>query len=47
VKTAPVDLAYGQVVLIILGTLALSMLVLTIPSIISRRINPSTAIRFK
>lgn len=47
VKTAPVDIQYGQVALIILGTLAISMLVLTIPSIISRRINPSTAIRFK
>lgn len=47
VKTAPVDINYWQVITIGLGTLAISMVMLTIPSIISRRINPSTAIRFK
>lgn len=47
IDAAPVAVEYTQVILISLFTLALSMLILVIPSIISRKINPSKALQFR
>lgn len=47
IDAAPVSVDYTQVFLIALFTLVLSMLILVIPSIISRKINPSKALQFR
>ena len=47
VNTAPVEINFSQVLIVILGTFLISMLMLILPSFISRRINPSKALRFK
>ena len=47
VRTAPVSIDYGQVIMIMVGTFAISMLILILPSMISRKINPSRALQFK
>lgn len=47
IDAAPVAVEYTQVIIISLFTLALSMLILVIPSIISRKINPSKALQFR
>jgi len=47
IDAAPVAVDYTQVILIALFTLSLSMLILVIPSIISRKINPSKALQFR
>jgi lipoprotein-releasing system permease protein len=47
VRTAPVAIDYGQVIMIMVGTFAISMLILILPSMISRKINPSRALQFK
>ena len=47
IDAAPVAVDYTQVFLIALFTLVLSMLILVIPSIISRKINPSKALQFR
>ena len=47
IDAAPVAVDYTQVILIALFTLLLSMLILVIPSIISRKINPSKALQFR
>ena len=47
VNTAPVEINFSQVLVVILGTFLISMLMLILPSFISRRINPSKALRFK
>jgi lipoprotein-releasing system permease protein len=47
IDAAPVAVEYTQVILIALFTLSLSMLILVIPSIISRKINPSKALQFR
>lgn len=47
VDSAPVAIDYLQVALIASGTLLLSLLILILPSIISRKINPSKALQFR
>ena len=47
VHVAPVDIRMGDVMLVALGTALVSVLILFIPSIISKKINPSKALRFK
>jgi lipoprotein-releasing system permease protein len=47
VRVAPVAIDYGQVIMIMVGTFAISMLILILPSMISRKINPSRALQFK
>ncbi len=47
VRTAPVDVHFGQVAMIMTGTFLISMLILILPSMISRKINPSKALQFK
>jgi lipoprotein-releasing system permease protein len=47
IDAAPVAVDYTQVILIALFTLSLSMLILVVPSIISRKINPSKALQFR
>jgi lipoprotein-releasing system permease protein len=47
IDAAPVAVEYTQVIIIALVTLALSMLILVLPSIISRKINPSKALQFR
>lgn len=47
IDAAPVSVDYTQVILIALFTSALSMLILVLPSIISRKINPSKALQFR
>jgi len=47
VRTAPVDIDYAQVAMIMSGTFLISMLILILPSMISRKINPSKALQFK
>lgn len=47
VRTAPVDIDYTQVAMIMSGTFLISMLILILPSMISRKINPSKALQFK
>jgi len=47
VRVAPVAIDYGQVLMIVVGTFAISMLILILPSMISRKINPSRALQFK
>jgi ABC-type lipoprotein release transport system permease subunit len=42
-----VAIDYGQVIMIMAGTFAISMLILILPSMISRKINPSRALQFK
>lgn len=44
---APVDIIWWQVVLVALATFLICFLILMIPSLISRRINPSRAIQFR
>jgi lipoprotein-releasing system permease protein len=47
VRVAPVAIDYGQVLMIMVSTFAISMLILILPSMISRKINPSRALQFK
>jgi lipoprotein-releasing system permease protein len=47
VSTAPVDINYLQVLMVAVGTFFVCMLILILPSVISRKINPSKALRFK
>ena len=47
VRTAPVDINYAQVLLVIFGTFLVCLFILVLPSLISRKINPSKALRFK
>jgi lipoprotein-releasing system permease protein len=47
IDAAPVAINYIQVVMIAIGTLLLSFMILIIPSIISRKINPSKALQFR
>lgn len=47
VKEAPVAIDYLQVFMVAGGTLAMSMVMLIMPSVISRKINPVRALRFK
>ena len=47
IDAAPVAIDYTQVVLIGLLTLVLSMVILVLPTIISRKINPSKALQFR
>jgi lipoprotein-releasing system permease protein len=47
VHIAPVDIRLADVMLVALGTAIISFLILFIPSIISKKINPSKALRFK
>ena len=47
VHVAPVDIRIGDVMLVALGTALVAVLILFIPSIISKKINPSKALRFK
>jgi lipoprotein-releasing system permease protein len=47
VHIAPVDIRLGDVIIVTFGTALISVLILFIPSIISKRINPSKALRFK
>jgi lipoprotein-releasing system permease protein len=47
VHVAPVDIRMGDVMLVAWGTALVSVLILFIPSIISKKINPSKALRFK
>ena len=47
IHIAPVDIRLGDVTMVALGTALISVLILFIPSIISKRINPSKALRFK
>ncbi|MEY3058904.1 MAG: hypothetical protein RL000_256 [Bacteroidota bacterium] len=47
IDTAPVAINYIQVVIIAGSTLILSLLILILPSIISRKINPSKALQFR
>jgi lipoprotein-releasing system permease protein len=47
IDAAPVSINYLQVLLIIMGTFLLTYLILILPSIISRKINPSKALQFR
>jgi len=47
IDAAPVAINYLQVLMIASGTLFLSLLILILPSIISRKINPSKALQFR
>jgi lipoprotein-releasing system permease protein len=47
IDSAPVAIKYIQVIMITSGTLFLSLLILILPSIISRKINPSKALQFR
>jgi lipoprotein-releasing system permease protein len=47
IDSAPVAINYFQVLMIASGTLFLSLLILILPSIISRKINPSKALQFR
>lgn len=47
VRVAPVEISYIQVLMITTGTFVISMSILILPSLISRKINPSKALRFK
>lgn len=47
VHVAPVDIRMSDVMLVAWGTALVSVLILFIPSIISKKINPSKALRFK
>ncbi|MFN5422470.1 MAG: ABC transporter permease [bacterium] len=47
VRTAPVEINYLQVLMVAGGTFLISLLILILPSLISRKINPSKALRFK
>jgi lipoprotein-releasing system permease protein len=47
IDSAPVAIDYLQVAIIASGTLFLSLLILILPSIISRKINPSKALQFR
>jgi lipoprotein-releasing system permease protein len=44
---APVELVWWQVGVVILGTFAVCMAVLMVPSLISRRIQPAKAVQFR
>jgi lipoprotein-releasing system permease protein len=46
-SVAPVDIVWWQVLLVALVTFVVCFLILMIPSVISRRINPSKAIQFR
>jgi len=47
IDAAPVAINYIQVAMIAISTLILSLLILILPSIISRKINPSKALQFR
>lgn len=47
VSTAPVQINYLQVFMVATGTFFVCMIILILPSLISRKINPSKALRFK
>ena len=47
IDSAPVAIDYFQVAIITSGTMFLSLLILILPSIISRKINPSKALQFR
>ena len=47
VSTAAVKIVWWEVAMVCLGTLLISVLVLLIPSILARRIQPVKAIRFR
>ncbi len=47
IDAAPVAINYTQVAIIAISTLILSLLILILPSIISRKINPSKALQFR
>jgi lipoprotein-releasing system permease protein len=47
IDAAPVVIDYIQVAIIAFSTLTLSLLILVLPSIISRKINPSKALQFR
>lgn len=47
IDAAPVAIDYAQVAMIASGTIFLSLLILILPSIISRKINPSKALQFR
>lgn len=47
VNIAPVDIRYQDVLLVSGGTALISLVILFIPTLISRKINPSKALRFK
>lgn len=47
VNSAPVDISYAQVLLVAIGTFLTCITILALPSLISRKINPSKALRFK
>lgn len=47
VRVAPVDIHYEQVAMIMAGTFLIAMLILVMPSMISRKINPAKALQFK
>ncbi len=47
VDHAPVVIHYMDIVMIVVGTIAVSALILFIPSFISRKISPAKALRFK
>jgi lipoprotein-releasing system permease protein len=46
-STAPVELVWWQVMLVALGTFVVCFTVLMVPSLISRRISPATAVQFR
>lgn len=46
-QTAPVEIIWWQVVMVCIGTFLISMLMLFIPSLISKKINPVKAIQFR
>lgn len=47
IDAAPVSVNYIQVIIIAVATLILSLIILILPSIISRKINPSKALQFR
>ena len=47
VKTAPIFLDFGTILMLNLGTLVINFLILIIPSYLVTRISPVKAIRFK
>lgn len=47
IDSAPVVIDYIQIILIGLSTLLISLLILMLPSLISRKINPAKALRFR
>jgi lipoprotein-releasing system permease protein len=46
-STAPVDLVWWQVGIVVTGTFLVCFMVLLIPSLISRKISPAKAVQFR